>query len=139
MKRLIVLLMAAMLLVACGNDKEKLQVDEVSNVDDLIQERLDELLVKDELTEDDEKELYGIALNSILNEYDKEYEVFDIKTGTKLFNSIKPVADEDVEVAAGMKDSLIKLMDNEQQKVYGSFLDEIIELEETFSHLEWSD
>ncbi len=140
MKRLLILLVTAVFLVACGNkeiekDESEIKVEQTSfNKND----RLEELLNQEKLSEDDEKELYLIALNSILNKYDEEYEIFDMEAGTNLYKSIKPTANQNVEVANGMKESLVELMDEEQQKVYGSFLDELMELEETFSHLDWS-
>lgn len=88
-------------------------------------------------TKETEKELYARMLNSILNEYDEEYEAFDLEAGTKFYELVRGIANEDIDVAINMKDSLLESLEGDEREVYSKLFDDLVELEDTFSHLEW--
>ncbi|KNE19659.1 hypothetical protein [Virgibacillus pantothenticus] len=85
-----------------------------------------------EQVEDAETELYINMLNSLLNEYDTNYEEFDIKVALSLYEVVKGIAEQDIDVAYDMKESLLEPLSEKQAEVYGLFIDDVIELEESF-------
>lgn len=128
MKRLLFLLLASLLLVACSDDavQETNQSDEtINNTEEEINEVVSSL---DESTDNLKAELYDVTLNEILNDYDETYELFDKDAAT----SLQVVVSEmySLGVVHNMKDELIKDLTEEEKEVYGQFINEVIQLEE---------
>ena len=140
MKRLLIIFMgAAMLLVGCssnndGENEAKVQVEPETEVSPVVSEDVEGV---DNIEE--EKDSYLFAVNTLLNDFDEEYEMFDTKVATTLHKTIRSFAVEDIEIAKSMKESLLDVMTDEQKEVYDEFLDKVIELEESYSHLEWGE
>ena len=137
-------------MVGCGSKTEEVNADENIN-DSKVEEQveneeqednefdIDELMTDAKQgSEELEKELYFLMTNNALNEFNDAYDSFDTEVAANLRNVI--ITDPGgIENAKLMKDNLISYMQEDEQEVYAEFYDMIIELEEIFSHLDWSD
>lgn len=128
------MLLLIVFLVACANDD--LGENETGNQE--VEESKENLQEAWEQSQETEKELYITMLNMLIDEYDEQHDLFDTEKGVDIYELIVNHP-KGIEVARDTKDGIIGIMSEDEQIVYGEFYDKVIELEETFSHIDWSD
>ncbi|MFA1819018.1 hypothetical protein ACDX78_02240 [Virgibacillus oceani] len=158
MKKVLFILFAALFVVGCsGDDEESAEVNaeemepmEQSEGEEVKSEQDDEFDIDEfienareetyEQSEEAEKEIYLNSINNLISDYDETYETFTTEAGTNFYDMvIQDIDTNGIDVARGNTDQLLDVLKPEEQEAFSEFLDELLEIEETFSHLDWSD
>lgn len=139
-KRLIMIpLFVVLFLSACGTDDLKQTIAEQEEEIESLTQELEEVeqeqeSIKEE-TNESQIELYMNMLNDIYSNY-SEYDSFDKDTAMELYDKMMNHSTEPKEIWAA-KEVMVAELNADNEDVYNDFFDEIIELEETFSSIEW--
>lgn len=151
MKRMLILLAALILLIGCSDKTDdEVNANEETNNSNVGQEDtldneiieddfdIDELVAnaKEESSEDD-KELYLLMINNLIYDFDEAHEEFTMESGTNFFKLFRTdVATNGLDVAIDNTNKLLDVLGADDKELFSMFLDELIEIEESFPDLE---